>query len=248
MCKCASGILIKGHIALWSRKSDRHSEIIAEHNLHTDGVRGPNIVPFEISPPGGNLSLPLKDWVYRLDSEVERNLLPDWYDEVEAEKAARHMLVEWAKVKLTGWNVQEAFNPINPLLIKAKPMSRDEMEKLVRQWDSVMSSAWSSAWSSVGASVWDSVWASVWSSVGASVMSSVWASVRASVRAGVGGYIGGLFPDITEWKYAKALGSDPWRPLLTLWYAGYVPSFDGKKWRLHAGKDAKIVFETEVKS
>ena len=28
-----------------------------------------------------------------------------------------------------------------------------------------------------------------------------------------------------------------------LWNRGLVPSFDGKIWRLHAGKKAKIVFE-----
>jgi len=72
---------------------------------------------------------------------------------------------------------------------------------------------------------------SVWDSVGDSVGDSVWA------------YTGGLFPNITQWKYAEKLGPDPWRPFLTLWYAGYVPSFDGKTWRLHAGKDAKIVLE-----
>jgi hypothetical protein len=54
-------------------------------------------------------------------------------------------------------------------------------------------------------------------------------------------YFGGLFPNITVWKYTEKLGPDPWSPLLTLWYAGYVPSFDGTTWRLHAGKDAKVV-------
>jgi hypothetical protein len=28
-----------------------------------------------------------------------------------------------------------------------------------------------------------------------------------------------------------------------LWESGFVPSFDGKTWRLHAGKNAKIVYE-----
>jgi hypothetical protein len=105
---------------------------------------------------------------------------------------------------------------------------------------------------SVGASVRDSVGDSVRASVGASVRDgvwdSVWDSVGASVRDGVWAYIGGLFPNITAWKYAEKLGHDPWRPLLTLWYAGYVPSFDGKTWRLHSGKDAKIVFEYTPKA
>ena len=32
---------------------------------------------------------------------------------------------------------------------------------------------------------------------------------------------------------------------IDLWEAGLVPSFDGKAWRLHAGKNAKIVYEME---
>ena len=72
---------------------------------------------------------------------------------------------------------------------------------------------------------------------------SVWASVRDSVGDSAWAYIGGLFPKITKWKHAESLGPDPWRPLLTLWYAGYLPSFDGATWRLHAGCDAKIVYE-----
>ena len=31
-----------------------------------------------------------------------------------------------------------------------------------------------------------------------------------------------------------------------LWEAGLVPSFDGKVWRLHTGKDAQVVYELEV--
>jgi len=87
----------------------------------------------------------------------------------------------------------------------------------------------------------------VWASMGASVRASVWASmgasVRASVRDSVWDYIGGLFPAITSWQYAKSLGPDPWRPLLTLWYGGYVPSYDGTAWRLHTGPKAEIVHE-----
>jgi hypothetical protein len=78
-----------------------------------------------------------------------------------------------------------------------------------------------------------------WASVGNSVGGSVWASVGGSVWA----YIGGLFTGIKSWKYAGSLGPDPWRPLLTLWYAGYVPSYDGTTWRLHAGAKAKVVYE-----
>jgi hypothetical protein len=130
-------------------------------------------------------------------------------------------------------------------------MENEKLKTLVTEWDSVRDSVRDSVGDSVWDSVRDSVWDSVRDSVGDSVWASVWDSVWDSVRDSVRAYMGGLFPNIKVWKYADKLGSDPWRPLLTLWYAGYVPSFDGKTWRLHAGKDAKIIAqwsEEEIKA
>jgi len=165
--------------------------------------------------------------------------------------------------ELAGFKLWEANHPVNPLLNKRKLLTEDEMTQLIKQWASVRDSVWASVWASVLNSVWESVWdsvgASIWASVGASVGSSVRASVmdlvgaslqasiQASVQASVMAYNGGLFPRITSWTYASTLGTDPWRPLLTLWYAGYVPSFDGTKWRLHAGAKAEVVFERNLR-
>jgi len=85
-------------------------------------------------------------------------------------------------------------------------------------------------WDSVGASVRDSVRDSVRASVGDSVWDSVWA------------YIGSFF-NIPVWKYVKhPKGKYPYQPLVTLWNAGLVPSFDGTTWRLHGGPEAAILF------
>jgi len=94
---------------------------------------------------------------------------------------------------------------------------------------------------SVRASVRASVGDSVWASVGASVGDSVWASVRA--------YTGTFFilpRDV--WKYTENIKTEgyPFQPLVTLWEQGLVPSFDGKRWRLHGGEDAKILWEGEL--
>ena len=71
-----------------------------------------------------------------------------------------------------------------------------------------------------------------------------WASVWASVRASVGAYQGSLFTKITDWKYIKhESGIYPYQPSVDLWKRGFVPSFDGKIWRLHQGKDMKVVYE-----
>jgi hypothetical protein len=48
------------------------------------------------------------------------------------------------------------------------------------------------------------------------------------------------------WKYTEKIETEgyPFQPCVTLWEQGLVPSFDGKTWRLHGGKDdAKILYE-----
>ena len=254
MCKPASFVITKDRI-YWSKLSDSHEDIISEFALNADSIGGPNIVRVEIAPPNGNLSLPLKQWVYQLDQTDT----PKWYDAKVAERECRAELKAWKKQKLAGWKVKEAYNPVNPLLLELRAMENEKLKILVAEWDSVWDSVRgsvrASVWDSVGASVWDSVWNSVWGSVWDSVRGSVWGSVGGSVGGSVWNsvraYCGGLFTNINVWKYAEELGPDPWRPLLTLWYAGYVPSFDGSTWRLHAGKDAKVVAqwtEEEIKA
>ena len=65
----------------------------------------------------------------------------------------------------------------------------------------------------------------------------------ASVGDSVGAYISSLFQNITKWKYFENAEGNPFQSCIDLWNAGFVPSFDGEIWRLHSGKDAKIVYE-----
>jgi len=170
------------------------------------------------------------------------------------------------------WNYKEACNPINPLkIIPPKKITKEHIQ-LLNDWDSVWdsvrdsvgapvgapvgASVWASVWASVcasvgnsvGASVRDSVWNSVWDSVGASVWDSVWDSVGNSVwdsvGASVGAYIGSIFiPIISSWQKKYSYQS-----VVDLWKMGLVPSFDGKKWRLHGGKKAEILWEGTLKA
>ena len=238
MCELASFEVTKNKV-FWSKTSDRHQNIIEEFDLHKDGAYGPNSVSVEISPEDGDLSRPLKQWKFKVDQDQ----LPYWWDAKEYEKTCRIALKDWAKFKLSGWKVHEAFHPIHPF--KRAPRRNLNYIKYLKEWGSVRDSVWDS----VRDSVWGSVGDSVWGSVGGSVRDSVWGSVRdsvwGSVRDSVWAYIGALFPNITIWQYAKELGPTPWGPLRKLWCNGYVPSFDGKVWRLHAGPDAKVVFEIE---
>jgi len=139
---------------------------------------------------------------------------------------------------------------VNPFELPAVEHVTDEQIDWLKSWASVRVSVWNSVrasvrasvgdsvWNSVGASVRNlvgaSVWASVWNSVGDSVWDSVWDSVGASVWASVWAYVSTFFAIDHEHDYSSAM---------KLWEAGLVPSFDGKVWRLHTGKDAKIIYE-----
>jgi hypothetical protein len=108
-------------------------------------------------------------------------------------------------------------------------------------------SVWGLVWVSVVDSVWDSVRGLVRGLVWDSVGNSVWDLVRASVVDSVWAYVGSLFPNIVKWEYTEHdIGEYPFQSAVDLWYSGFVPSFDGKTWRLHAGKNAKVVYEKEL--
>jgi len=147
---------------------------------------------------------------------------------------------------------------VNPLELPKVEHVTDEQVDWLKSWASVRASVrvsvWNSVrasvrasvgnsvWNSVGDSVGDSVWNSVWNSVEASFGYSVWNSVEASfgysvwnsVEALVGAYVSS-FLDIPY--------QHDFTPAVKLWDDGLVPSFNYKTWRLHSGKDAKIIYE-----
>ena len=164
---------------------------------------------------------------------------------------------------------QLVIKPIkNPLLVKRKHLEPNAEEiSLLKRWASVwdlvwdsvwasvrasvVASVWTSVWVSVRASVWNSVWNSVWYSVGTTIGDSVWNSsgtsigdsVWDSVGDSVWAYISSFFA-LDEWQLnGEIVRENPFQPAIDLWEAGLVPSFDGEIWRLHAGKDAQIVYE-----
>ena len=53
-CAEASFVLTKDR-AFFSKTSDSHDQIIIEHDLHADGVGGPNVARVKIVPPGGEI-------------------------------------------------------------------------------------------------------------------------------------------------------------------------------------------------
>ena len=75
-----------------------------------------------------------------------------------------------------------------------------------------------------------------------------WDSVRDSVRDSVGAYMSSFFPNIKKWKYMDhKLGENPYQPLIDLWNMGIVPVFDGKRWGLHSGPKATVIWKGKIK-
>jgi hypothetical protein len=93
MCNPASFVVTKDRV-FWSKIHDQHRLIIEENKLHEFGVRGPNIVKIEITPPidGSNPEL-FDNWVYTLDQTET----PDWYDAKSTEALCRAEIPKWAK-------------------------------------------------------------------------------------------------------------------------------------------------------
>jgi hypothetical protein len=149
-------------------------------------------------------------------------------------------------------------NIVNPFALPEVTEITPEMIELLKQWNSVRDSVWASVRDSVRASVWtsvrDSVWASVrdsvWASVRDSVRASVWTSVRDSVGASVGDSVGasvGASVWDSVWAYISSFFAIEYKhdysSCVKLWEMGLVPSYDGTAWRLHTGKNAKVVYE-----
>jgi hypothetical protein len=275
MCKAFSCVVTIGNKVYWKAGIDSHDEIINEFKADDKDLADDKPAPYntfarvEITPKNGNYLDLEQNWIYRIDEQVKPNFLDKSH-----EFMCNEAFDKWKK-KVYTFNIKESKNPINPLIInppkkitrrhllllKTWSMVGDSVRYSVRDsvrssvrgsvgdsvgdsvWYSVRYSVWNSVGNSVGYSVGNSVWGSVWSSVGNSVWGSVWSSLWA--------YIGSLFA-VQEWKYIDysnhiyQRGIYPFQACVDLWKMGLVASYDGKKWRLHGGKDAKILWEGTI--
>ena len=240
MCQAFSCIVGREGKVTWKLGVDSHSDLAAMAGYKDDYLG--EFAKFEITPDNGNYLYP-DNWTLRVDDSP----VPSWcgVHEKELALAAHKKWLVQLNRKLVPHNI------VKPFLIKPPKKITAQHISLLRNWDSVWDSVGDSVGASVGASVGDSVRASVWASVGDSVrdsvVDSVWASVGASVWASVVDSVWaytGTFFKISKWKYIKSnRGEYPFQSAVDLWNMGLVPSFDGKNWRLHGGKSAKVLFE-----
>ena len=222
MCKAFSCLVdIKAKVT-WKLGVDSHSDLVklAGYKDNTADPHSMEFAKIEITPKNNDYLNP-NEWVYWVDESP----VPSWVGR-EHEAACFKAHKAWLK-KLDKFIVRHPV--VHPFKLMAPKVGPKQIALLKK-------------WASVGVSVWASVWDSVWDSVWASVRDSVGARVGASVGASVWAYAGSFFR-IPVWKYVKhPKGKYPYQPLVDLWNQGFVPSFDGTTWRLHAGPKAKVVF------
>jgi len=142
----------------------------------------------------------------------------------------------------------------NPLVGKPKTPTKNDISNLMKWieisnkyivYDSVCNSVWKSVCNSfmdivcnsVCNRAGDNVWKIVRNSVRNNVGDNVWNSVCNNVWNSVGNTVYNYIASLINIEYDFDI-----KPGNKLWNKGFVPSFDGKIWRLHSGKDATIVY------
>ena len=173
--------------------------------------------------------------------------------------------------ELFGWKYSEAINPIEPLGQKHNVIQEDI--DLLMSWVSLYKSYTVSIDISVaetikkqiGSNVAHLIWDTLVASTADKTASRIWKELDGrtlydvpmdspvkrdfifSFEALCYGYMGSLFPSIPKWKNIKHVkGEYPFQPAADLWRKGLIPSYYCKIWRLHSGKNAKVVYEERI--
>jgi len=176
-------------------------------------------------------------------------------DSKEIQKAIKKL--DWKKI-IPALIIKQI---VNPLKIKRKMKATKKEIELFKAWISIEDSIRGSVgrvvkgsiWDSVGGSVGRGVGGSIWDSVGrvvgdpirGSVGDSVWGSVGGSVWDSVSDFVSDFVMAYISSFFNIKFKYD-FSSVVKLWEAGLVASFDGEKWRLHAGEKAETIFELEA--
>lgn len=222
--------------------ADSHTSIAAQHGFH--GAAEDLLNKWEYNPLTGKFT-------------ADQINTADDHDAVE--KFCREL--DWSTVA-----PELIIKPIvHPFRDRhAKSVTKDDL-MLLRQWisvhdlvwkpprssasDLVYKSVWDSVRDLVGISVgylvynsaWNSAWNSVWDSAWNRVPNLEWNLVERSVRSSTWAYIGSFFK-LPKWKYVHHRSKEyPFQAAADLWERGLVPSYDGKRWRLH-GYEGKALW------
>lgn len=251
ICNAFSCIIGRDKKVTWEMGIDSHETLIKKAG-YKDDTLDLDLIQFcriEIAPKNKDYLNP-DEWAFKIDMDVT----PKWWT-IDHKKACEKAHKKWLE-ELDTILVRRPI--VHPFKIEPPAEITEEHLVLLREWASVRDSVWAlvgdsvedSVGVSVRASVWDSIWALVGDSVWTSVRDSVWTlvgdSIWASVRDSVWTYYGSFFIlSRNDWKYTEKIKTDqyPFLSVVKLWEMGLVPSFDGKRWRLHAHEDARVVWE-----
>ena len=216
MCKAFSCLVLKSGEVKWEMGIDSHFSIQEKF-----GLRELQVVsnPSEITIAKVEIYPANGDYLHpnKWVFKIDESVTPSWWTPLD-EKVAWKAHGQW-KRQLNRIIVRKS--TVHPFKIKPPLKITKKQLAALKRWDSVRDSVCASVGASVRASVWDSVWA----------------------------YTGSFLKlPRKAWKYTEKIEGDgyPFEPAVYLWESGLVPSYDGKKWRLHAGKDAKIVWEGKI--
>ena len=110
--------------------SDRHQDIIEKFCPHKDGVRGPNSVSVEITPPTKGDWADLSLWSFQVDQDIK----PEWFDRQDVEDRTRAALAKRAQAEMPWLSIvakerQAAFETAT----STQPADRTRAEKAARE-------------------------------------------------------------------------------------------------------------------
>ncbi len=103
--------------------------------------------------------------------------------------------------------------------------------------NSVSNSIRESIYDNIFESIRESIYDNIFESIRKSIYDNIFESIRKSISNSVYVYYSSFFHIKYEYDFSS---------MVKLWESGYVSSFDGKIWRLHCGKNAKIVWEEKI--
>lgn len=267
--KAFSCIVLKSGEVYWEAGIDSCDELINKFKLQD--AEKTSYAKVEIVPDNDEKYLylhPEKPWKLVIDETVT----PSWLTQ-KHKAAAWKAFEEWKKTvyQFDYMAVLNPFDPAKAE--KHEPTEEDILllKEWASVWEAVRNSG-SSIGSSVKASGRDSVGACVWgsteqsveavfralhvdcpgavvcqgieASLGTSLETSLKDTIGDSVGDGLGALVGSYFPNIKKWQYYEGeIEGYPYQAAAELWNRGFIPSFDGRIWRLSSGKEASVVFE-----
>ena len=145
MCQFASLVLTRDK-EFWSHRIDSHEELINFHQLHADGVRGPNVLRVEIVPSDNFLAQ--STWRYRVDQDV----FPEWHDPAANERRARAALSR----RLSAWHWQRVFQFLTEIKTSVPWFQPDG--KAEPSWKLYTAGTWANAKAAARAAVRGAAW------------------------------------------------------------------------------------------